>query len=45
VNCQQQKRPVPALRNEETEDVTGTGKKKNRKFEFFTEINIHIEVF
>jgi hypothetical protein len=36
---------VPALRNKDTEDVTGTGKKKNGKFEFFTEMNIHIEVF
>jgi hypothetical protein len=36
---------VLALSNGDTEDVTATGKKKNGKFEFFTEMNIHIEVF
>jgi hypothetical protein len=33
-----------ALGND-TEDVTGTGNKKNGRFEVFTEINIYIEVF
>jgi hypothetical protein len=32
-------------RNEDTEDLPGIGKKKNRKFEVFTEMNIHSEVF
>lgn len=39
------KRPVLALRSKDTEDATGTGKKKNGKFEVFIEMNIHSEVF
>jgi len=38
------KRPGLEVRSEDTEHVTGTGRKNNGKFEVFTEINIHSEV-
>jgi len=38
------KRPELALRSEDTEHVTGTGREKNGKFEVFIEMNIHGEV-